>query len=79
MEIAVLVGRANEDKLGRDSHTPKDAGKSTHVYFRIPYKTYERLPLLGHDHLVRVQVKGQINRVDGRGIELTNATMDLVK
>jgi len=49
-----------------------------HVYLRIPYKTHERFPLLGHDR--RVHVKGQIKRVDGQGgIELTNAAVDVVK
>lgn len=48
------------------------------VYFRVPYKGHERLPLLTSKD--RVHVRGEIEQINGQGgIQLRNVVVDVVK
>lgn len=65
--LVSLIGNEN-----RATHVP------VYVYFRVPYKTHERFPLL--DHGRRIRVKGEIDRIDGQGaIQLKNAMVEIVE
>ena len=75
--------RSAPDEMFVSLVSNKDSGAPSilapaYVYFRVPYKTHERLPLLRHNR--RVRVKGQIEQVGGQGaIRSKDVTVEVVE